>query len=99
MSNAYCTKRYGRRIQPFKFCAGKRPTNEQYSADSCQGDSGGPLVCETENGFVQYGIVSYGKGCGNAKKPGVYAKVASAIDWIKETISTTGMRLYILYDC
>lgn len=87
-SNRYCAQAYGELIQSVKFCAGKRPNGEKFSADSCQGDSGGPLVCETENGFVQYGVVSYGAVCGNAKTPGVYAKVASAIDWIEQTIGT-----------
>uniref|UniRef100_A0A8C4S5K3 trypsin n=1 Tax=Erpetoichthys calabaricus TaxID=27687 RepID=A0A8C4S5K3_ERPCA len=50
--------------------------------DACKGDSGGPLVCE---GRV-YGIVSWGKSCGEAHYPGVYTAVAQFRTWIDETM-------------
>nr|XP_039273499.1 macrophage mannose receptor 1-like isoform X1 [Styela clava] len=69
-------------IQDNMICAGLL----EGGVDACQGDSGGPLGCKgvkSGNRAVQWGIVSWGFGCARRDRPGVYTKVASYMDWIR----------------
>ncbi|XP_078264729.1 transmembrane protease serine 3 [Rhinoraja longicauda] len=71
---------YNKRISSRMICAGYL----HGGIDTCQGDSGGPLACSEENGWRLVGITSWGAGCANHNKPGVYARVSEYLEWIHE---------------
>lgn len=85
ITNTTCRSYYPGKIYNDMICAGRA----EGGVDSCQGDSGGPLFHQGQNGDVgqtQVGIVSWGTGCAQAGKPGVYASVAYHHDWIQDIV-------------
>jgi len=57
-------------------------------SDSCEGDSGGPLI-RTMGKPVLVGIVSWGDGCADPIKPGVYVRIDGShyLDWIRRAMA------------
>ena len=77
-----CNNAYSGDLVPSdEICAGYMATG---GTDTCQGDSGGPMFRkDSNNAWIEVGIVSWGQGCAEPGFPGVYSQVstfASAID-------------------
>ncbi|KAM9316571.1 serine protease 56 [Gastrophryne carolinensis] len=87
LSQETCRKTLGKgMLTNTMFCAGYL----NGGVDSCQGDSGGPLTCQdsSSNQYYVYGITSWGDGCGEKGKPGVYTRVTSFIDWMRSQMKS-----------
>ena len=85
ISTAKCRLLYSilKFIPDSMICAGYRAGG----VDFCHGDDGGPLVCEFDGKWYLEGVTGWRSGCGERKRPGVYAKVRYLKEWIKNKIS------------
>ncbi|XP_073445490.1 mannan-binding lectin serine protease 1 isoform X4 [Dendrobates tinctorius] len=74
-------KRIGKVLTEDMICAGFKEGGK----DACSGDSGGPMVTfnQQTNNWYLAGVVSWGVGCGESDKYGVYSNVYRNVDWIK----------------
>ena len=81
MDREKCRAKYStKEITDNMICAG----TERGGKDACQGDSGGALFVRGQGGrWVMPGIVSWGRGCGDAEYPGVYTNVERFRGWIE----------------
>lgn len=82
VSNATCIAGYqpdGVGISDNMLCAGLKAGGK----DSCQGDSGGPIVVSTGGRLVQTGVVSFGIGCAQPNRYGVYTRLSKFSSWLR----------------
>lgn len=71
---------YVKRLTENMFCAG----SPSWERDACQGDSGGPLLCQVNDRMFLFGVISWGKGCADENRPGVYTKITNYNNWIAQ---------------
>lgn len=83
-AEADCKKAYEQHlpISKAQLCAGDANSTK----DSCQGDSGGPLLLPHESRYYVVGIVSSGKDCATPGFPGIYTRVSSHLDWLRNEL-------------
>ncbi|NWV57138.1 FA7 factor, partial [Daphoenositta chrysoptera] len=77
-----CQQAMDRLLTDSMFCAG----HSTAAADACKGDSGGPFTVPHHNTWFLLGIVSWGEGCAEQGKYGVYTRVSNYLPWIKEVV-------------
>ncbi len=85
-SNEVCNQSYDGDVTEKMLCAGY----EKGGTDACVGDSGGPLVVETQTGWQQVGIVSWGEGCALPNYYGVYTRVPSFLEFVAKQVCESG---------
>ena len=87
VSNKRCSDAFDYEITSNQMCAGFN----NGGVDTCAGDSGGPLMCQIEKDGVSrwyvYGVTSFGEGCGDKGKYGIYTRVTNFVEWIRAVIN------------
>ncbi|XP_075427137.1 mannan-binding lectin serine protease 1 isoform X2 [Ascaphus truei] len=85
VDHAVCQAGYvamNRLVTEDMLCAGEKEGGK----DACSGDSGGPMATLSQHKKRWYlaGVVSWGVGCGENDRYGVYSNVYKSLAWIKE---------------
>jgi len=79
LSASSCLSHYNPKDITANMLCAKKP-----GADACYGDSGGPFTVQESGRTVLAGVVSWGLECARAKWPGVYSRVDSVLDWVRD---------------
>uniref|UniRef100_UPI003F4AAC51 uncharacterized protein LOC798775 precursor n=1 Tax=Danio rerio TaxID=7955 RepID=UPI003F4AAC51 len=78
VDNKECSRHMMNNLSDNMLCAGVLGQVK----DACEVDSGGPMMTLFHHTWFLVGLVSWGEGCGQRDKLGIYTKVASYLDWI-----------------
>ncbi len=86
VSNEVCNapESYKGDVKDSMLCAGLA----EGGTDACIGDSGAPLMVNTNLGWQQVGIVSWGESCAQPNFYGVYTRISKFHDFVTKNICT-----------
>lgn len=82
-TNNVCSRAYPRIFNRTMLCAGEKEGGK----DTCGGDSGGPIFYQKDGRSYFIGNTSWGDGCAQPERYGVYTFARAFLPWINETIS------------
>uniref|UniRef100_A0A8C9CIB9 Serine protease 22 n=1 Tax=Phocoena sinus TaxID=42100 RepID=A0A8C9CIB9_PHOSS len=93
IDSAVCSRLYWRgagqdAITEDMLCAGYL----EGKRDACLGDSGGPLMCQVERTWLLAGVISWGEGCAERNRPGVYISLAAHRSWVQKIVQGVQLR-------
>ncbi|KAM7365845.1 hypothetical protein PAMP_016743 [Pampus punctatissimus] len=84
IQNSQCSQKAKFNFTTNMLCAGYLEGQQ----DSCRGDDGSPLVTLYGSTHFLTGVVGWGRGCSHPGYYGVYANMASFVDWVEVTMTT-----------
>ncbi|NXG68483.1 FA10 factor, partial [Baryphthengus martii] len=73
-----CKLALDKEVTESMFCAGY----DKDGKDVCQGDGGGPHVTQYNGTYFITGVISWGAGCGEQGKYGVYTNLSKFLPWV-----------------
>ncbi|XP_075303530.1 LOW QUALITY PROTEIN: coagulation factor VII [Perca flavescens] len=83
LQSSQCAQKARLNISANTLCAGYL----EGSQDSCRGDDGSPMVTPYGDTYFLSGVVAWGRGCSHPGYYGLYANMATLVDWVRGAVA------------